>query len=121
VATWETVCALLAELPETERTPPDRYHSEGVRVRGKMVSYLAGSEPADSGSVDFAVIRIGYPERAALVQEDPGTFIVTPHYQNYPGVIVRLATVDDEQLRELLMEAWRLVAPRRLVREYDAG
>jgi hypothetical protein len=55
------------------------------------------------------------------VQEDPDTFIGTPHYQNYPGVIVRLTTVDDGQLRELLMEAWRLVAPRRLVRELDAG
>lgn len=122
MASWETVCAMLAELPETERTPPDRYHSEGVRVRGKLVSYLAGndrSRPDDAGAEEFAVVRIDYAERAALVQQDPDTFIVTPHYQNYPGVIVRLATVDDAQLRELLTEAWRRVAPKRLVRELD--
>lgn len=36
-------------------------------------------------------------------------------------MIVRLATVDPDQLRELLVDAWRLVAPKRLVRGYDAG
>ncbi len=59
--------------------------------------------------------------RAALLAEDPETFFVTPHYQDYPGVIVRLATARPDQLRELLTEAWRLVAPKRLVREFDQG
>jgi hypothetical protein len=44
---------------------------------------------------------------------------VTPRYQTYPGVIVRLATVQPDHLRNLLTEAWRLVAPKRLVRELD--
>lgn len=44
--------------------------------------------------------------------------IVTPHYRDYPGVVVRLATPPD-QLRELLVEASRLVAPKRLVRRFD--
>jgi hypothetical protein len=34
-------------------------------------------------------------------------------------VIVRLATVRPEQLRELHTEAWRLVARKRLIRELD--
>jgi hypothetical protein len=119
---WDTVCAILAELPGTEPTPPD-HRMEGVRVRGKPVAYLPGnarSRPPGAGDEEeYAVIRIGYEERAALLQQDPETFIVTPHYQNYPGVIVRLATVPPDQLRELLIEAWRLVAPKRLVREFD--
>jgi hypothetical protein len=53
------------------------------------------------------------------LHEDPETFSVTPHYHTYPGVIVRLATVQADQLRELLTEAWRPVAPRGLVRERD--
>jgi hypothetical protein len=36
-------------------------------------------------------------------------------------VLIRLATVLPEQLRELLTEAWRLVAPKRLVRKLDGG
>jgi hypothetical protein len=124
MATWETVCAILAELPGTEHTPPG-HHVEGVRVRGKQVAYLPGnarSRPAAAADEEeYAVIKIGYEERAALVQQDPETFIVTPHYQNYPGVIVRLATVSPDQLRELLTDAWRLVAPKRLVRQFDGA
>ena len=54
-----------------------------------------------------------------MLAEDPATFFVTPHYEGYPGVLVRLATVRPDQLRELVVEAWRLVAPKRLVREFD--
>jgi hypothetical protein len=35
------------------------------------------------------------------------------------GAWVRLASVRADQLRELLTEAWRLVAPKRLIREVD--
>ena len=92
-------------------------------MRGKLVAYLPNnsrSRPIHaSDDEDFLVVRTDFGERAALLQEDPETFFVTPHYESYPGVIVRLATVQPDQLRELLTEAWRLVAPKRLVRELD--
>jgi hypothetical protein len=66
---------------------------------------------------EFLVVKVSRSERESLLQEDPETFFVTPHYQTYPGVIVRLATVDLVQLRELLIEAWRLVAPKRLAQQ----
>jgi hypothetical protein len=65
------------------------------------------------------VIRVDYDERAALIHEDPYTFAVTPHYQSYRGVLVRSATIQPDQLRELLTDAWRMVAPTRLIREVD--
>lgn len=121
MATWETVCELLAELPGTEQGL--LHHNPAVRVRGKLVAYLPDnrrSRPVDAADhEEFLVVRTDFGERAALLQEDPETFFVTPHYQSYPGVIVRLATVRPDQLRELLTEAWRLVAPQRLVRELD--
>ena len=40
--------------------------------------------------------------------------------QTYRGVLARLATVQNDELRELLIDAWRMVAPKRLVRELDA-
>jgi hypothetical protein len=94
-----------------------------VRVHGKLVAYLPNnsrSRPAHAPEhEEFLVVRCDLTERAALLAEDPETFFVTPHYQTYPGIIVRLATVPPDQLRELLTEAWRLVAPKRLVRELD--
>jgi hypothetical protein len=121
VATWETVCDLLGTLPGTEQGL--LHDHPAVRVRGKLVAYLPNnsrSRPAHAGDhEEFLVVRTDFAERAALLEEDPETFFVTPHYESYPGVIVRLATVPLDQLRELLSEAWRLVAPRRLVRELD--
>lgn len=119
-ATWETVAAILAQLPGTEPDPPG---VERVRVRGRPVAYLAGNERSrPEGAApdeEFVVVRCTLEERAALVAQDPATFHVTPHYRTYPGVIVRLATVEPAQLRELLTDAWRLIAPKRLVREHE--
>jgi hypothetical protein len=67
------------------------------------------------------VVKVGYDERAALLAADPGTFVVTPHYQSYPMVVVRLSSVDSAELRELLVESWRRTAPRRMVAERDDG
>ena len=128
MATWETVCDLLAALPGTEQGL--LHDNPAVRVRGKLVAYLPNnrrSRPDHAADhEEFLVVKTDFAERAALLAEDPETFFVTPHYQDYPphyqdypGVIVRLATVRPDQLRELLTEAWRLVAPKRLVRELD--
>jgi hypothetical protein len=121
MATWATVWEVLEALPGTEQGL--LHDNPAVRVRGKLVTYLPSnrrSRPAGAAEhEEFLVVRCDMGERAALLAEDPMTFFVTPHYQTYPGVIVRLATVQPDQLRELLIEAWRLVAPKRLVRELD--
>jgi hypothetical protein len=121
MATWEMVWELLGELPGTEQGL--LHHNPAVRVRGKLVAFLPNnsrSRPAHAADhKEFLVVRTDFGERGALLAEDPETFFVTPHYENYPGVLVRLATVRPDQLRELLTEAWRLVAPKRLVRDLD--
>ena len=48
-------------------------------------------------------------------------FFTTAHYDNYPAVLVRMEAVDREQLAELIEDAWRLQAPKKLVTAYDAG
>lgn len=58
------------------------------------------------------MVRTDFYERAALIQEDPETFAVTPHYETYRGVFVRLDRVSDDPLQELLIGAWRMVAPK---------
>ena len=58
------------------------------------------------------MVRCDLGERAALLAEDPETFFVTPATRPTRAWWVRLATVRPDQLRELLTEAWRLVAPQ---------
>jgi len=121
MATWETVWGVLAALPGTEEGL--LHGNPAVRVRGKLVTCLPSNRRSRPDDVpdheEFLMVRTDFGERAALLEEDPETFFVTPHYESYPAVLVRLATVQPDQLRELLTDAWRRVAPKRLVRELD--
>lgn len=51
----------------------------------------------------------------------PHAFFSTPHYDGHPYVLVRLEAVDPVELAELLEDAWRIWAPKRLVAEYEAA
>jgi hypothetical protein len=68
------------------------------------------------------VIRVAnLGEKDALIASDPEKFFTEPHYNGYPAVLIRLAAVGVKELRELLTDAWRIQAPKALVREHDAG
>jgi hypothetical protein len=68
----------------------------------------------------FAVRVANEEEKQVLIASDPGKFFTEPHYNGYPAVLVRLAEIDPDELSELLMDAWRNAAPRKLVAELDA-
>ena len=71
---------------------------------------------------DALVLRVtDLGEREALLQGQPEAFFSTPHYDGYPYVLVRLDKVDPVELAELIEDAWRLRAPKRLMKEFDAG
>lgn len=67
------------------------------------------------------VVKVGFDEREMLMASDPETFFVTDHYLNYPSVLVRLTTVDREDLRQVIEQAWRKNASKRQVAAYEAG
>ena len=48
-------------------------------------------------------------------------FFLTPHYEARPMVPIRLPRIRRPDLEERLVEAWRFMAPQRLVREFDAA
>ena len=69
----------------------------------------------------FAVRVTGEEEKAALIAADPAVFFTEPHYAGYPAVLVRLDAIDVDELGELLADAWRSAAPRRLLSELDGA
>ncbi|GGP98957.1 hypothetical protein BKA00_005747 [Actinomadura coerulea] len=79
----------------------------GFRVRGKGFCYLNESE-------GFVLLKATREEQAALIAEDPGTFAPSWASGRFAWVEIKLATVEPEELRELVTEAWRLSAPKRL-------
>jgi hypothetical protein len=58
-------------------------------------------------------------ERNELLKAEPGKFFITPHYDGYPGLLVRLSQVDLDEMTEIVIESWRLCAPKRLLAAYE--
>jgi hypothetical protein len=87
-------------------------HETTWRVRGKI--FVMGT--AESGQV---AVKTSTEEQAELVAARPQTFEVAPHVGRYGWVKVTLSTVDSDELGELVVEAWRQIAPKRMVADYD--
>jgi hypothetical protein len=51
-------------------------------------------------------VPMTFEERARLLASRPAVYYLTDHFAKYPGVLVRLASVDRKELREILSAAW---------------
>lgn len=84
----------------------------GFRLRGRLLARL---------QEDNETLVLSSDDRDLLIETDPRVFYVTPHYQDYPRVLVRLPKVKPDLLRQLIEKAWRSVASARQIREFDSG
>jgi hypothetical protein len=58
-------------------------------------------------------------ERAELVASEPEKFLMPPDSDlRYNWVVVRLAALDIDEMRELLVDAWTMCVPKGLNREF---
>jgi hypothetical protein len=67
----------------------------------------------------WLAIRCDFVDREVLLQSAPPVFHLTDHYVSYPMILVDLAAIDANGLAEVIGRAWREVAPKKLVREWD--
>ena len=113
MVTVEDVRAIASPLPRSyEVLVRDR-----VKFRVGRIVYLAFSR--DETTMGFAFPR---EERDALVASEPEKFLMPkPSELRYQWVVVRLAALDEQELREIVIDAWRMVVPKRVAAEYLAG
>jgi hypothetical protein len=113
VPTWDDVVAIGSRLPGVETGTS--YGTPSLRVKDKFMCRLR-TDP------DALVVRVvDLADREALLQGRPDVYFSTPHYDGHPYLLVRLDAVDPQELAELLEDAWRIRAPKRLVAEYDGA
>ncbi len=112
MATIDDVRRIALSFPETMEKP--LYGTPGFRVKDKAFARLR-----EEGAV-LVVWCSGEDEKEALIATQPDVFFTLPHYDGYAMVLVRLPVISGHELRNLLTDAWRLRAPRRLVAEYDS-
>jgi hypothetical protein len=75
-------------------------------------------------SRDETLMGFGFPkeEREALVASEPHKFLLPePSDMRYHWVVVRLAEIDVDEMRELVLDAWRMCVPKSVAARYDDG
>jgi hypothetical protein len=123
VPTWDDVRHLVAALPETIEDG-DRCW----RVRDKLIAWHRPLRPGDlkalgaaaPAEAPLAVRVLDLGVKQALLASNQGAYFTTPHFDNYPAVLIQLAQISPDELAEVLTEAWLSRAPKRLAKVFLA-
>ena len=85
-----------------------------VKFRVGRLVYLAFSH-------DETLMGFAFPkeEREALVASEPDKFLMPkPSDQRYNWVVIRLDSIDEQEMEEIVLEAWRMVVPKQVAADY---
>src|SRR5205085_628786 len=96
IASFEDAVAFALSLPDTELSTS--YGKPAVKVASNGRAFLFRSHEADTSfgvGIDLDTIEI-------LKATDPATFWQTPHYEGWPGVLIRYDSTDEERVREII-------------------
>lgn len=110
MVTADEVRKLAASLPRSE----EKLIRDRIKFRIGQIVFLAFSP-------DETLMGFGFPkeERAGLIEAEPDKFLMPiPSDERYNWVQVRLAAIDEQEMRELVLDSWRMCVPKRVAAEY---
>ena len=120
MATLADVRKISLALPETHEG--GHGFGFGVMVKGKpkgfVWSWKERIEPKKPRVENLGVMAIrvrNLAEREAILASSSKKFFTEPHYNGYPAVLVRLKAIPRAELKILLEDAWRCLAPKHLI------
>jgi hypothetical protein len=107
-------------------------------MRSIALSFPGASEGSSYGQPSFLVnkkfftrlrredaslvlLEVPFYEREMLIEAEPETFHFTAHYKDYPSVLASIGSLDAGQFRGFLERRWRRIAPKKLVKEWEAA
>lgn len=96
------------ELPEV--TESTSYGSPALKVRDK--SFASVKAPG------IMVLHCPHDQKELLLEIAPEIYWETDHFKGWPGLMVRLEVISDEELAMRLADAWRFRATKRLAAGY---
>jgi hypothetical protein len=110
VVTIDEVRSLALTLPRTT----EAFVRGRVKFRVGRIVYLAFSR-------DETLMGFGFPKewRQALIETEPHKFMLPRESDlRYNWAVVRLAEIDSVEMRELVIDAWAMVVPKRVSAPY---
>ncbi|MSP20949.1 MAG: MmcQ/YjbR family DNA-binding protein [Alphaproteobacteria bacterium] len=111
--TFDDVRAIVSRWPGVEDSTS--YGTPALKVKGKLIARL--KEDGDT----LVALGVDFNEREALLEAQARVFYITDHYRDYPAVLVRLSKAKRAQVEALPLRRWRAVAPKKLVKEFEAA
>jgi len=124
MATHDDVRRIVSQLPGAQEG--DGRFGFSVQIKGKWKGFcwtwmerVTLKKPKVENPGVLAIIVRNLTEKDILNDSDPEKFATDPHYNGFPAVLVRLDKIQLDELEDLLIEAWRVKADPKIVREYD--
>jgi len=122
--TFDDVRRIALALPDT-----DEHQSRGLahwRVKEKGFVWERPLRQSDLKALGDAApdglilgVRVeNLMAKEALLASDPDVYFTTPHFDGYPAVLVLLEKISEEELTEIVVEAWLNRAPPKLAQAY---
>jgi hypothetical protein len=111
-ATYEQVREWALALPGTSEVMVEAWGHPTLRVNDKK--FVSGGPDYPS-----VTVKASREKQRELIAEEPETYAVAPYVGRHGWVEVTLAKVDPEVLHELVVEAWKSVAPRKMVEAFE--
>jgi len=104
----DTIRNILSPYPGIEEY--SCFGTPAFRVKKKLLARL---------KEDGETLAVRCWEREVWMRARPDIFFITEHYRNYPTVLVRLVKVNSSDLEKILTGAWREIAPKKIIKEFD--
>ena len=106
--TWDEAVAFALSLPDTELSKS--YGQPAVKVASNGRAFLYPSHETDTSfgvAMDMDTIEV-------LKETEPDTYWQTPHYEGWPGVLIRYSAADEERVRDVISRSrdWSAARPK---------
>jgi hypothetical protein len=111
---YEKVRDWVLALPGGQEVMVEEWGHPTLRVNNKM---FASGAPGGS----TMTVKCTKEEQTALIAAQPSVYSMAAYVGRFGWVEVQLSKVDPTELHELVFEAWRRTAPRKLVKGYDGN
>ncbi|WP_420113621.1 MmcQ/YjbR family DNA-binding protein [Pseudactinotalea sp.] len=122
MADWDDVERAALALPEVEEGTT--WGNRCWKVRGKTFAWvrpLGKKDRADLGEDapegEILAVRVDDLGEKDAILATPGPWFTIPHFERFAAVLVRLDEADAAQVEELVLDAWRAMAPSTLLAE----
>ena len=121
MAEWSDVRKICLDLPDTVEDPERDWKVHGRRFVFERLLRRADLAHLGDAAPDEPPMGVWVPDleaKEALVASTSGAFFTTPHFDGYALVLARLGLVEQDELREIVLDAWLARAARRLAQKW---